>query len=475
MKFSAIVFVLATAAAFAREEDRGQLRRLDDPFESFPGVQEFSGRVIVRPKQEKDLKKEGKNKEEIKEIRDKAKSEINKKKVKKYEENLDVYVLDTEGEDENNFIGNLMSAEKRELFEYVEPDWVLYPIASCTSDDRLVNQWHHNDDKMQSCDAWGIEEGSTDVVVAICDTGIQTGPDHPDLSDNRLEGYNAVDELWESQGGDVSAVHPHGTMCAGCAAAKGNNDIGVAGTGLGLSYRPMRVSNSSGGGASLSALLHCAMTAIEAGDNVVSVSYSGVTSSSVRSTGTDIKNIGGLLVWAAGNDNNYLNWGNRDDDDVIVVGATTSSDAKSSFSNYGPSVDLVAPGSSVYTTTVNSGYTYVSGTSFSCPLTAGLIALIWSADPNLTPDEVEDILKSGCDDLGATGTDNTFGYGRINSFKSLELVSTDPTPPSPTPAPVNPTPPPGPDCASIGKIKACNRTAGCSWSGSKKNGSCGPN
>lgn len=183
----------------------------------------------------------------------------------------------------------------------------------------------------------------------------------------------------------------------------------------------LRVSNVSSGVAASSVLRHAARTAVENGDRVASVSYSGVASASNLTAATYIKGIGGLLVWSAGNDSANLTLNNRDDDDIIVVGATDSGDNLASFSAYGPFVDLVAPGVAVTTTSnsSDSSYASVSGTSFSCPLTAGLAALIWSADPALTPDDVELRLKQGCDDLGTAGVDNTFGYGRINAYSSM--------------------------------------------------------
>ncbi|MBK7406545.1 MAG: S8 family serine peptidase [Phycisphaerales bacterium] len=312
---------------------------------------------------------------------------------------------------ENQLIDKLMATG---LFEFAEPDWLLFPVV-CPNDSRFNSQWHHGASKMNSCAAWDLHTGTPAVTVGICDTGVQTN--HPDLLLNRKEGYNAVNKLWESQGGQIGPVASHGTETTGCAAANGNNGTGVSGVGWNLSHRMLRVSNSSGGSANLSTLVHAALTSIQAGDKVANVSYSGVNSASVRSTATQIKALGGLLTWAAGNDGANLNWGSRDADDVIVVGATTGTDNKASFSAYGPSVDLMAPGNNVYTTTTSSGYASVSGTSFAAPLTAGLIGLVWSANPALTPDEVEAIIKAGCDDLGSAGVDNTFGYGRINSYK----------------------------------------------------------
>jgi len=87
-------------------------------------------------------------------------------------------------------------------------------------------------------------------------------------------------------------------------------------------------------------------------------------------------------------------------------------------------VDLMAPGDGVYTTDAdsNSDYASVSGTSFSCPLAAGLCTLIFSANGALSPDDVETILKDSCDDLGSSGVDNTYGYGRIEVFEAMNMT-----------------------------------------------------
>ena len=162
---------------------------------------------------------------------------------------------------------------------------------------------------------------------------------------------------------------------------------------------------------------------------VASVSYSGVTGSLRREAATHCKAQGSLMVNAAGNDSRDLtSFGDADNDDLIVAGATTSSNSKSGFSAYGTFVDVMAPGSSVRTTNIGSGYRSISGTSFSCPLTAGLIALIWSADPNygtaneLTPNEVESILKAGANPLNLV-QDWNVKYGLINSRNSVAMAA----------------------------------------------------
>jgi thermitase len=383
-------------------------------FVETPGVMEFSGRVIVKPLQAEALRDRGLDVQATYRV---AVANLARFQEYTYEPLVDHYVLMVpSGSSENEVIGQLLATG---LYEFAEPDWTLYPIG-CPNDAFFTSQWHHDASHLDSCEAWDIHSGTSAVTVGICDTGIETT--HPDFQLHRQLGYNAVDRLWENQGGSITAVHWHGTGTTGCAAANGNNATGVAGVGWNLSHRMMRVSNSSSGSASLSVLTHAALTSVQAGDRVANVSYSGVNSSSVRSTATQIKNLGGLLTWSAGNDGSTLNWGDRDSDDVIVVGATTQADGLASFSARGASVDLVAPGDSVATTYTGASYAYVSGTSFSAPMTAGLIGLIWSYNPSLTPDEVEDILKASCDDLGSAGIDNLYGYGRINALGALLLA-----------------------------------------------------
>ncbi len=420
--FQAFLFsgvILAVVANNAFGQDKRVSIQPPNPvnFTAVRGDHEFSGRLIVRPIQADKWRAAGLSDQQTQQRMSIAIDAVSQYAIVKYVRPTDEYIiLVPHGQTENDVANALLATSN---FQYAEPDWILYPLG-CPNDSRFNSQWHHTN--MNSCAGWDIATGSPSVSVGICDTGIRTT--HEDFQLHRLEGYNAVDRLWENQGGNIGAVHPHGTMTTGCAAANGNNGVGIAGVGWNLSHRMLRVSNSSSGSSSSSTLQHAARTAVENGNKVASVSYSGVDSSSNLTTATYIRSLGGLLVWAAGNDGRNLTFGNRDNDDLIVVGATDINDNKASFSAYGQFVDLVAPGVSVYTTDSgsNNDYAYVSGTSFSTPLTAGLAALIWSADPSLTPSEVEAILKSGANDLGSSGVDNTYGYGRINVNGSLSLV-----------------------------------------------------
>lgn len=404
----------SVAAAHARLLDTLQ-REAQRVHVAVPGDREFSGRMIVRPLQHATLGAAGLG-AVADAIRGVALREVARFGPNRHIDATDEFLIDVPAGSENVVARELLQTM---AFQYVEPDWILFPIA-CPNDTFFAQQWHHQANRMNSCAAWDLHTGNSSVGVGICDTGVLTT--HEDLQLHRREGYNAVDQRWESAGGNISPVHPHGTQTTGSAAANGNNGKGVAGVGWNLSHRMMRVSNLSSGSAALSVLQHAARTSIEAGDKVASVSYSGPDASSNLTTATYIKSIGGLLVWAAGNDNRNLTFGNRDADDLIVVGATDQNDLKASFSAYGTYVDLVAPGVSVATTdsTSTTSYVYATGTSFACPLTAGLCALIWSKNPAFTPDQVVAVLKASIDDLGAAGADDTFGHGRINALKAMQ-------------------------------------------------------
>ncbi|NOG55714.1 MAG: S8 family serine peptidase [Planctomycetes bacterium] len=306
-------------------------------------------------------------------------------------------------------------------YEFAEPDWIVYPDAifqepqqpTATPDDPyFYNQWQL---EAMNCEAaWSTTTGDPSFVVAICDTGIDET--HPDLAANRLTGYNAADGVTEAEGGAVSDVQGHGTMTAGCAAAIGNNGVGVSGTGWDLRHMTVRVTNASSGAAYMSDLTAAVMWAADNGARVINVSYSGVDSAAVQAAGAYARQRGALVVWAAGNEARYLE---GDHPDVIVVAATDENDAPASFSNYGPLVDCAAPGVRIVTTGRGGTYVSASGTSFSAPLTAGACAMIWSAQSDLTPDDVEQALLAGADDVYTPGRDDHTGVGRVNVGESV--------------------------------------------------------
>ena len=450
--------------------------RVPEEFEEIAGVRELSGQMIVRPRTRRSLLQSGLPDELIF-----ARASAARHELSRYEEIRHVQATDDSiikvpsGLTEREVSRALMSTG---LFEYAEPNWLLSPIGvqvqapgngkavpkeqlkrtatgitvptrplpipprrptplefdsnviipgapRCPDDPMFATQWHHQVPAMDSCAAWGAlaSEGGTTggphISIGICDTGVLTT--HEDLLMNRLEGYNAVDMLWESEGGNISPVHGHGTRTTGSAAANGNNSVGVSGVGWNLSHRMLRVSNSSNGNAFLADIQHGVRTSIENGDRVASVSYHGAASSSNGATSTYVKSLGGLMLWGAGNTSGNYGSPDRDSDDLIVVGSTDQSDTLAYFSSYGNFVDLVAPGVAIVTTTntSDSSYATVQGTSHSCPIASGICAMIWSARPNLSPNDVERILKASADDIGAPGLDQFFGYGRVSLARAI--------------------------------------------------------
>jgi hypothetical protein len=139
---------------------------------------------------------------------------------------------------------------------------------------------------------------------------------------------------------------------------------------------------------------------------------------------------GGLVVASGGNTGSYCD--DPDNPYIVSVSGTTSDDR--SWGAYGPYIDLSAPCSAIYTTINGGGYGNVGGTSFSAPLTAGLIGLIFSANPSLTPNQVEQILESKAVDLGDPSYDAHYGWGRVNASAALRMATgLSESPPSPPP------------------------------------------
>lgn len=406
-------------------------------FEEIPGVRELSSRMIARPWPRHHLQAAGMTLRQASSRAAAARREIRQYDLIRHVSSTDEYIIRVpDGFREEAVADRLMATG---LFQYVDPDWMVAPVEPsfqiqstnnlrlgapggpiCPNDPLFLTQWHHQPAFMDSCAAWGVTTGTPLVSIGLCDTGLRIT--HEDLQRHRLEGYNAVDMLWESQGGRITSVSSHGTRTTGTAAANGNNALGVAGVGWNLGHRMVRVSNISSGNAYLTDIQHGARTSIESGDRVANVSYHGAYLASNVGTAEYIKSIGGLYVWSAGNTSSGYNHADRDSDDMIVVGATNQSDGLAYFSSFGSFVDLVAPGMGIVTSDSlnDSAYATVEGTSYACPLTSGVCAMIWSAHPNLSPNDVERILKASADDIGAPGIDDLFGYGRINLARALQ-------------------------------------------------------
>ena len=300
--------------------------------------------------------------------------------------------------------------EARPEVEFAELDRLL-PLAQMIPNDPFYldpNAWALQ--KINAPAAWTINTGSPSIIIAILDTGVDGT--HPDLSANMVPGWNIV-----NNNTDTTDVLGHGTMVAGTAAASTNNSIGVAAVAWNCRIMPVRIADSSGY-AAVSDVASGLTWAADHGARVANISFNATGYSTVSSAAKYFESKGGVVAVAAGNDGTSVQ--TPDDPNMLTVGATDSSDALFSWSNSGNDLDVVAPGH-VATTAPGGVYAAADGTSFATPIVAGEAALVLSANPGLTADQVQNIIKQSADDLGATGWDSTYGYGRVNLARALSM------------------------------------------------------
>ena len=268
--------------------------------------------------------------------------------------------------------------------------------------------------KIEAPAAWDFSTGDG-IIVAVLDTGVDST--HPDLAANMVPGWNMFDN-----NDDTADVHNHGTWVAGTIAAAANNGAGSAGVAWSAEIMPVRISNPDGA-AFISTIANGIRWAADHGAKVVNNSFSGVAgSATIWSAAQYLRNKGGVLVVSAGNTGSRLN--HSPSDVILVASATDSSDQRPSWSSYGPYVDIAAPGVSIFTTSRGGGYSFVSGTSFSSPIVAATAALMFAANDELTPADLDQLMLSTTTDLGAPGFDDFYGTGRVDAAAAVVAAST---------------------------------------------------
>jgi len=343
----------------------------------------------------------------------------------------------------------------------LEPDFLIH-IDDITPDDpKYSSQWGLAEIGAPS--AWEATTGSSAVVIAIIDTGVEYT--HPDLAENLWNnggeiadngidddnngyiddtiGYDFVsisdsfvyeDEDGGPEDNDPMDVQGHGTHVAGIAAAKGNNNTGGSGVAWGCSIMSLRAGfkNSSGGGSLLSSdISNAIMYAADNGANIISMSFGGSSASTTQQDALEYAASRGVIsVAAAGNSDSDVKHYPAAFDDVISVGSTDSSGGKSSFSNYGTWVDISAPGSGILSTYVGNRYATMSGTSMATPMLAGAVGLLLSQNISLTLAQVRSVLSETSDTVekDTLGLDPQIG-GRVNIGNAVGATPTVPNPP----------------------------------------------
>jgi thermitase len=293
--------------------------------------------------------------------------------------------------------------------KFAEVDSYISPSLSA-NDSYFPNEWHLSN--IGATTAWNSSIGSG-VTIAILDSGVDAT--HPDLAAKIVPGYNFFENNT-----NTADVYGHGTKSAGTAAAVTNNGVGVSSVAWNSKIMPIRVAGTDGW-ATWSALANGTSWAADHGARVISMSFQNPSSSaSVLNAASYARSKGAVVIGAAGNTSAAD--ATAASDLMTIVAATDSGNNRASWSTYGPSVDIAAPGVGLYTTTKGGGYATWSGTSAATPVVAGVAALIIGANPALRPADVDKILYSTALDVGTGGRDDYYGYGRVDAAAAMQAA-----------------------------------------------------
>lgn len=294
----------------------------------------------------------------------------------------------------------------KDFIEYTEPNFLLKLSIGSVNDPEYVlgNQWGL--DKIQAGKAWGISTGDG-VIVSVIDDGIDYSL--PDLRNQVPYGYDF--EQNDNTPMPNSSSDAHGTHIAGIIAAEANS-TGVVGVAYDAKLMAMK-------SVSLEQAVQSLKASTDQGANVINCSWKfQFNSQFLYDAFSYVRSSGSLAVVAAGNDavnsaSTYpASFGN-----VLTVAATTISDSRSSFSNYGSVVDIAAPGSGILSTVpLPKGFDFFDGTSMAAPFVSGVAALIFSYNPLFDNQDVYSIIVSSADTIK---TDLPIGSGRLNAYSAL--------------------------------------------------------
>ncbi|MEP6736832.1 MAG: S8 family serine peptidase [Chryseolinea sp.] len=343
-------------------------------------------------------------------------------------------------------------------FEVVEPVYAVKPFQN-PNDPNTAQQAYL--DVIKAREAWDITQGTESMIIGIVDTGGDL--DHPDLQDkiyinpnDPVDGIDNDDDGfiddyrgWDFSGADLvligtpgfvgdndPSVHQgglftHGTLVAGCAAATTNNGIGVASVGYKtkLLFTKHFADNQPADNSNYSSDLYAGILYVAThGAKIINCSWGSYNPSTIAQ---DIikyvtLDLGCLIIAAAGNSNLETPIYPASYDYVLSIGASNDDDTRADFSNFGKTIDMMAPGVDVFTTAFDNGYTYESGTSLAAPIVSGAAALVWTVHPEFTPLQVAEQLRVSSDgSLNSLNPAyvNKLGHGRLNVLKALTTLS----------------------------------------------------
>lgn len=331
--------------------------------------------------------------------------------------------------------------------KYAEPDYV-FKAGAIPDDAKFSSLWAlHNtgqtgglaDADIDAPEAWDLSTGSKNVKVGVIDTGIDYT--HVDLAENIWvnggeipgngiddDGNGFIDDLhgWDFANNDNDPMddESHGTHVAGTIGAKGNNQTGVTGVAWNVQLVAIKFLDSAGFGATSDAV-DSVYYATKIGVDLTSNSWGGGGfSQSLKDAIDDANNKKILFVAAAGNsglDNDIFNHypSSYDSANIIAVTSTDDEDEWDIFTNYGKTtVDIAAPGVSIYSCAPGNTYKFSSGTSMATPHVSGAVVLLKSVAPGLSHSQIKQILMNSTDPLPSL-KDLIVSSGRLNLHAAL--------------------------------------------------------
>ncbi len=287
--------------------------------------------------------------------------------------------------------------------------------------------------------AWKTYKGDPDFLMAIIDTGADFF--HPDLVDNLWVNSGEIpgNGIDDDSNGYIDDIHGydfqnddsdpyddsgHGTHVSGIAGAVGNNGQGIVGINWKIDLMQLKAFNNKGRG-NTSTGIAAIEYAVENGAKIINASWGAEDKSRLlKQVIEKAREDGVLTIAAAGNDSKQIKNYPAAFESVISVASVDSGGRKSEFTNHGPTIDISAPGTAIFSTKVNNSYGSLNGTSMATPIVSGVAALVWGKNPDFSLVDVENILLSGVDVIDVK---EELGAGRINANKALEFQEPIPT------------------------------------------------
>lgn len=335
----------------------------------------------------------------------------------------------------------LQKLKRTGYFQYVE---LLRSHKLCfTPNDLLLSDQNYLN-QIGAFQAWDKEKGDASITIGIVDTGTDT--DHPDLQNkiqvNLDDPINGIDDdadgfvdnflgwdFVENDGNPQISSDPHGAQMSGITAAETHNAVGIASIGFNTRFLPVKVNPDL----SLSQAYDAIVYAADQGADIINCSWGAFGYSAYEQDIIDYAtlNKGALIVAAAGNEGSESLFYPAAYSNVLAVGSVNGSDVRSSFSNYGFWLDLMAPGQNIISTTDNGGYSFSSGTSVSAPMVSAAAALVKSHFPMYNALQVGERLRISAQNIDAVSGNSSFqkklGMGRLDVAKALDVSFLSPS------------------------------------------------